>query len=77
MKANEVRLSLTDEQVIHLLAKLGATNYIETPQAVIFPTLCHNINIEEASMKLYYYRNSKLFQCYTECGDFFDIFELC
>ena len=76
MKANEVRLSLTDEQVIHLLAKLGATNYIETPSAVIFPTLCHNINIEEASMKLYYYRNSKLFQCYTECGDCFDIFEL-
>ena len=47
MKANEVRLSLTDEQVIHLLTKLGATNYIETPSAVIFPTLCHNINIEE------------------------------
>ena len=55
MKANEVRLSLTDDQVIHLLVQLGATNYIETPSAVIFQTLCHNINIEEACMYLYYY----------------------
>lgn len=76
IKANEVRLSLSDEKVIELLKKLGVTQYLETDKAIIFPTICHNVDIDSASMKLYYYRNTKLFQCYTDCGDCFNIFEL-
>lgn len=76
MTAKEIRLSLTDEQIIELMKRLGVVEYKDTDKAIIFPTICHNLNIEEASMKLYYYKNSKLFQCYTECGDAFNIYEL-
>lgn len=48
----------------------------EKGDLLIFPTICHNHNIEEASMKLYYYNNTKLFHCYTECQSSFDIYEL-
>ena len=35
-------------------------------------TICHNGN----SHKLYYYDNTKLFRCFTDCGDSFDIYAL-
>ena len=59
---------LDTHKVIQLMETLGVNDYIEKPGYVIFPTICHNENPEEASMKLYYYENSHIFQCYTECG---------
>ena len=46
---------------------LGVDDYVEKPGYVIFPTICHNEDPEEASMKLYYYENTHIFYCYTEC----------
>ena len=60
--------NLKDDAIINLMKQLGVTNYIEKDDYIIFPTICHNINTEEASMKLYYYRDSHLFMCYTEDG---------
>ena len=59
---------LDTQKVIDLMETLGADDYVEKPGYVIFPTICHNEDSEEASMKLYYYENSHIFQCYTECG---------
>ena len=39
------------------------------PGYVIFPTICHNEDPAQASMKLYYYENNHLFVCYTEDGN--------
>lgn len=39
---------------------------------IIAKTICHNGD----SHKLYYYDNTRLFHCYTHCGDAFDIFDL-
>ena len=47
---------------------LGVEDYIEKPGYVVFPTVCHNEDPDEASMKLYYYENSHMFVCYTEEG---------
>ena len=41
---------------------------------IISQTICHN-QPGEGSRKLYYYENTGLFHCYTECGSF-DPFEL-
>lgn len=41
---------------------------------IISQTICHN-KPSEGSRKLYYYENTGLFHCYTECGSF-DPFEL-
>lgn len=59
---------LQDKDVINLLLNLGADRYKETEDAIIFPTICHNADPSEASMKLYYYKNTKLFYCYTADG---------
>lgn len=59
---------LKDEEVIHLMYELGADRHEETDNYIIFPTICHNENATEASMKLYYYKDTHLLYCYTEDG---------
>lgn len=76
MTLKELNEQLTPERIIELVYSLGGTNHIEKKDCIIFQTLCHNENPEEASLKLYYYKNSKLFTCYTHCGESFDIFGL-
>lgn len=39
-------------------------------------TICHNQIGDSHGLKLYYYNNTKLFKCYTQCENSFDIFEL-
>ena len=58
------------------MRRLGADRYDEKKEYIIFPTICHNLISEEASMKLYYYFNNHIFTCYTECGTSYNIFEL-
>lgn len=65
----EIIQNIQDDSVIQLMLQLGADRYEEKEDCIIFPTICHNINADEASMKLYFYRNNKLFVCYTECGN--------
>lgn len=68
MDYQELINNLQDQDVINLMTKLGADRYKETDDAIIFPTICHNADSAEASMKLYYYKDTKLFYCYTACG---------
>lgn len=72
----KLQFSLTSEQIINLVQALGADRYIEKSDLIIFPTICHNEDVSDASMKLYYYKNDHRFHCYTECSDTFNIYEL-
>lgn len=72
----EIINNLTSENVITIMARLGAEPYKETDDEIIFPTICHNEDASQASPKLYYYKTTKSFHCYTQCSDTFDIFEL-
>ena len=58
--------SLNDEKIKAILKPLGITPSIENDNEMIFKTYCHNLS--GGSDKLYYYKNSHLFVCYTECG---------
>ena len=60
--------NLQISSVIDLMTKLGADRWKDEGTHLVFPTICHNIDASEASMKLYFYKNTKLFNCYTECG---------
>ena len=60
--------NLQDNAIIQLMTQLGANSYTENDGYIIFPTICHNTHSDEASMKLYYYKNTHVFMCYTECG---------
>ena len=53
---------------IKLLLENMDIPYQEKESYLIMPTVCHNIDTENASWKLYYYKNTHIFYCYTECN---------
>ena len=67
---------ITDEDIKNILAEFNAYPIYENDENIVFPTVCHNLNAEEASPKLYYYKNSKMFYCFTECQKSYDIISL-
>lgn len=71
---NEIKNSLSIENIFELLTDFGGepeySNF-----GILCSTICHNPP-GEGSRKLYYYSNSNLFRCYTDCDRYFDIFEL-
>ena len=68
MDYEKIMENLDVESVISLMQKLGADRYVDKGTHIIFPTICHNVDSAEASMKLYFYKNNKFFYCYTACG---------
>lgn len=71
---SEIKEKVTTENIFELLQEWGGDPEY-TPFGIISATICHN-KPGEGSRKLYYYENSNLFQCYTGCQGYFDIFEL-
>lgn len=71
---DEIKNSLTIEQVFDLVSELGGEPVMNNGYFTA-QTICHN-HPGDGSHKLYYYDNTKLFRCYTECNTTFDIFEL-
>lgn len=72
--AEPLKKDFSNDEIIKLLAELGSPDYKESADkgSLIFKTVCHHGD----SFKLYYYIQDKLFHCYTDCGDSFDIYEL-
>ena len=68
---DEIKNNLDVLQVKELVAELGGD-----PQLYGSLLKCRTICHGGDSHKLYYYDNSHLFHCFTECGESFDIFEL-
>ena len=62
--SEQIKNNLTIEQINDLLASLGGDPILKG-NIIISRTICHN----GESHKLYYYDNTKLFRCYTECSD--------
>lgn len=63
----EIIEQLDDERVKKLLDSLEIP-YEDKGDYMLLPTVCHHSHEDEASWKLYYYKNTHIFQCYTECG---------
>ena len=74
MNFRDLREQLTDESIKNILAQFNVEPVTEDETSITFPTCCHNL--EGGSPKLIYYKNTKLFHCYTECAASFDIFNL-
>ena len=64
-----------DVEKIKLLLKKLEIPFQETESYLLMPTVCHNEDIDSASWKLYYYKNSHIFYCYTECSCGMSIFK--
>ena len=72
---DSIKQSLTLEQVSEVVIALGAEPPHVKGNMFMAETICHNMP-GEGSLKLYYYDNTKLFKCYTDCGEYFDVFQL-
>jgi len=71
-----IKNNLTIAQVYEFLADVGGEPHESGDNIIISRTICHNPP-GQGSYKLYYYDNTKLFKCYTQCSEgSFDIFEL-
>ena len=64
----EIIEELDDNKVKDLLDKLNIP-FEDRGDYILMPTICHNSDSDEASWKLYYYKNTHLFVCYTNCGN--------
>ena len=69
-----IKNNLTINQIYDFLADVGGEPQMRG-DIIISRTICHNPP-GQGSFKLYYYDNTKLFKCFTQCNDTFDIFEL-
>lgn len=75
---DEIKNSLSFQQVFDYVAELGGNPKPSSSGGEVFTahTICHNPACT-GSHKLYFFQNSKLFKCFTECaGDAFDIYDL-
>lgn len=71
----ELRERLEPKDIKKILLQYGIEPHYENKNYIIYETCCHNV-IGQGSNKLYYYINTHMFKCYTECETMFDIFEL-
>ena len=70
----EIIENLKDEDVFNLLEKLGGEP-INKQDYILSKTICHHTDEEECTHKLYYYKNSHIFYCYSSCSSM-SIFKL-
>lgn len=63
----EISDGLELDAIKNLLEKMKIP-YREVDNALIMQTVCHNEDLDSASWKLYYYKDTHIFYCYTECG---------
>ena len=64
MNAQELINIITPSDILTLMNDLGADLVKETNEYFIFTSICHGGN----SSKLYYYKDSRSFYCYSNCG---------
>lgn len=68
---DEIKQNLTLEQIEEVLIDFNGEPE-RRGDIIVSKTICHC----GQSHKLYYYPNTTLFKCYTDCAETFDIFEL-
>lgn len=59
--------NLDTNRIKQLLTQLEIP-YQDKGDYILCKTMCHHTNEDEASWKLYYYKNNHIFMCYTSCG---------
>ena len=61
----EIEENINEENIIKILKHYNCNPVVNVNEYMIFPSICHN---KISSHKLYYYKNSKSFFCYSSCG---------
>lgn len=61
----EVNKKLTVDDIKIVLSSFGAYPIKENEEYIIFRSICHHIDFENHKAKLYFYKDSFVFQCYS------------
>lgn len=69
MDTKDIINRIDTDDIVKLLNTLGSELYRENDNELIFYTICHNSNVYDASPKLYFYKDSKQFRCFTHCNN--------
>ncbi|PHA03042.1 hypothetical protein COE51_01480 [Bacillus pseudomycoides] len=70
---DRIKEELTPSDIKLILKDLGSKeSKKDMNDNLIFSTICHH----GSSQKLYYYHETKMFHCYTECSCSFDVYSL-
>lgn len=64
MDAKQLKDRLTDDNMIQIIESIGGVFYSEDDTQCIFSSICHHSN----KPKLYYYKETKAWFCYNNCG---------
>lgn len=75
IKAEDIKKILTIDDYKKVLASLGATIKSEDSKQIIYSSICHHKNAENHKKKLYFYKKTKSFFCYS-CTSAYDLFAL-
>lgn len=67
-KIDELLQNLDHLKIKSLMESLEIPLIKETEDYYLYPTACHNLDLSKASEKLYLYKDTCLFVCYTHCG---------
>ena len=77
MNYDAIKGNLSTQDIVRIIQYFyPSIDFIDKGDVIVFPTICHNLDDKIASKKLYYYDNTHLFKCYTECNDYFDVYQL-
>lgn len=71
----DLKSQITDDDIKNIMEDLNISFVKENTRELIYMTGCHNIDSDNGSPKLYYYKESQAFHCYT-CGFSGDIIAL-
>lgn len=66
---------LTEQHIVTILSDLSATIETNDDKSIVFSSICHHLDAENHKKKLYYYKDSGNFYCYS-CGNSFDVIGL-
>lgn len=67
---------MTEDDVIRIMQRLGATGVVDRGDYLAFPTICHNESESDGGYNLAYYKDTKLFRCFSGCSQTYNIFTL-
>lgn len=74
--SDELKENMSIDDVIKVMAQLGATDFLDRGDHLAFRTVCHNLDEHVGGYNLRYYKDSKLFRCFSQCNESFDIINL-
>lgn len=71
--SDELKENLTTDDVVKVMERLGATEFLDRGDHLAFHTICHNVDEHIGGFNLRYYKDSKLFRCFSQCNQTYDI----